>query len=626
MIKYIPLIVFSYIVLVIVIFFGTLSHYLSETSRENSMEIAKTYMEALSTVHKYYSTEITPRAEAAGVVFDSHYKRHVDRLPHPGTVAMELGRELERVDPRLNFNLYSRYPFPWAASRKLDSFENLTLDAFAAGQTKGRVGFDRVNGEDVIRYAVPVTMTESCIECHNRPEFGFERVWELGDLRGARQVSLPLHKNDVYQNNIIYFVALFTLIVGGTGMGFVWPLTRKLQNSFMEKSADLIKIQNTEEKLRQAQKLEAVGQLTGGIAHDFNNLLMVIQGNTELYMAEGATDEKLLHAVLEATGNGASLTRMLLAFSRKQPLAACTIDIARTVGKMSELLIRTLGETIAIKYETEPALWRAYADPNQVENALLNIAINARDAMPEGGLLSIQCKNIVLDETYAAGNLDVVAGEYVVLSISDNGIGMTEDELSHAVDPFFTTKEVGRGSGLGLSMIYGFSKQSDGHLEIHSEKNVGTTVNLYLPRSTEKPLANEIVARKGIPHGNNETVLVVEDDPNVRKMARRMLEAINYNILVAENAVAAQKLLSNDNSIDLVLCDVVLTGGVNGPEFVKEAIAGGANFAVVFMSGYPADVYDANTKAMSDSVLLNKPFQIDQLAKAIITQLDRRKQ
>lgn len=384
---------------------------------------------------------------------------------------------------------------------------------------------------------------------------------------------------------------------------------------------DISELKRTEEALRQAQKMEAVGQLTGGVAHDFNNLLAVISGNAEL-LGDKVGDDRQLATIRRATNRGAELTQRLLAFSRQQTLEPQSIDLADLVASMSNLIMRTLGEAVEIQTNTDPGLESALADPGQVENALLNLAINARDAMPGGGKLTIECLNARLDEDYVAKNPEAAVGDYVVLAVTDTGVGMSEDVQAHALEPFYTTKEVGAGSGLGLSMIYGFVKQSGGHLSIYSELGQGTTVKLYLPSTEAASKREETDSELGILQGGGESILVIEDDPDVRDMAQTMLIKLGYQVVVAPDAASARETMASGMKLDLVLSDVVLPGGTSGPEFGEEVRARDPDIRIIYMSGYPAEAAKRNGFLGSDNVLLNKPFQLGQLAKALRRALD----
>ena len=402
-------------------------------------------------------------------------------------------------------------------------------------------------------------------------------------------------------------------------------------------TSDITEVKQAEERLRQAQKMEAVGQLTGGVAHDFNNLLAVILGNMEYLADRLGGDDRHVRAVTHAAARGAELTERLLAFSRRQPLRPRATDLSDLVAGMSELLARTLGETIELTVRNAPDLWPVLADPGQIENALLNLALNARDAMPDGGNLSIRTTNATLDEPRPG--LEARAGDYVVLTVTDTGAGMSPGILERAFEPFFTTKDVGEGSGLGLSMVYGFAQQSGGFVSIESEADRGTTVRLYLPRAEgEAPRAAPESWAAEPPRARGETVLVLEDALDVRELAVAMLEDLGYSVLAACDAEAAAKTMAESSGaessgaersgaersgIDLLLTDVALPGGKSGPDFADEAKRRWPGLKVLFMSGYPAEALAHQGKLGEDIPLLSKPFRKVELAHWVREELDR---
>jgi len=382
---------------------------------------------------------------------------------------------------------------------------------------------------------------------------------------------------------------------------------------------DMTKHKEQEEQLRQAQKMQAVGHLTGGVAHDFNNLLTIIQGNLELITqhVDDQTGTQLVETAINASQRGAELTQRLLAYGRRQPLRAVPVELGAQVGGMRDLLARTLGETVEVSFSAPDDLWPALADQGQVESALLNLAINSRDAMPAGGKLIIECDNLRLDEALVSKNPGTDTGDYVVLAVSDTGMGMSPDVMKQAFEPFFTTKEVGKGSGLGLSMIYGFAKQSGEFVTIHSEEGRGTTVKLYLPRS-DAAVPN-ITNGDGhdLPANENKAILVIEDDQDLRELVVKILKSRGYSVRAVAGAAAARDVLNRGNPPDLVLSDVVLPGSVSGPEFIEEMHQTYPRIRTVFMSGYPAEIVDKTARLGADAVLINKPFKIQELAKAV---------
>jgi len=378
-------------------------------------------------------------------------------------------------------------------------------------------------------------------------------------------------------------------------------------------------------QLAQAQKMEAIGQLTGGVAHDFNNLLTVIGGGLELMGLESHADAKLRgygQLALEACHRAAALTQRLLAFSRQQPLRPHATDIERLLRGMEGLLRRTLGETIQIEVVCAAQLWLCEIDPAQLESALLNLGINARDAMPRGGHLRLDACNVVVDGSLL-GEEELASGDYVRVSVTDDGTGIAPEILSQVFEPFFTTKAVGKGSGLGLSMVYGFAKQSRGHVKIHSQLGHGTTVRLLLPRS-RGATASEPASSKAeqVPRGQQELVLVVEDDVSVRALAVELLQRLGYRTLAAGDAAAALRLLVASPGVSLLLADMVLPGDKNGAELAREVQRLRPGLPVLFMSGYTENAVIHNGRLDEGVRLLEKPFTTSALASAVRSALD----
>ena len=379
-----------------------------------------------------------------------------------------------------------------------------------------------------------------------------------------------------------------------------------------------------EASLRQSQKMEAVGQLTGGVAHDFNNLLTIILGNLQMALRqnpEGKT-KTLMSNAYHAAGRAAELTKRLLAFSRSQPLDPRPIDANRLVAGMSDLLDRTLGETIAVETVRSAGLWLTEADGPQLEAAILNLAINARDAMPDGGKVTIETGNAFLDEFYCQSVEGVKPGQYVMISVTDTGSGMPPDVIEKAFDPFFTTKAAGAGTGLGLSQVYGFIRQSGGHVRIYSEIGEGTTVKIYLPRSfaRDKPLAAGKAADDA-PAGKREIVLVVEDDPDVRAYVVETLSALNYSVREAANAEAALSILDDSGPVDLLLTDVVMPG-MNGRNLAEAAKLRRPGLKVLYMTGYSRNAIVHQGRLDAGVSLMQKPFSQNVLAMRVRTMLE----
>ncbi|MBX6322692.1 MAG: PAS domain S-box protein, partial [Rhodospirillaceae bacterium] len=378
-----------------------------------------------------------------------------------------------------------------------------------------------------------------------------------------------------------------------------------------------------ESQLLQAQKMEAMGQLTGGVAHDFNNLLTVILGNLDLI--EGRVSGELRRQIenaVRAAERGAALTHRLLAFSRRQTLQPAQLDLNRLTVGMEDMLRRTLGENVEVELKLQPHLWLALADKAQVENALLNLAINSRDAMPTGGRLTIETANVRLDEDYAARNAGVKAGNYVMLAVSDTGTGMPPEVVQRAIEPFFTTKEPGKGTGLGLSMIYGFARQSDGHLRIESQLGRGTTVRLYLrPALDTSDIAEAAPSASEHPRGG-ETILVVEDDAEVRAFATSQLVELGYRVLEAADGAEASRILAGDVAIDLLFTDVVMPGGITARDLAERARVRRPDLKVLFTSGYTQNHLVLEGRENPALHILIKPYRKRDLALKVREVLD----
>lgn len=383
-----------------------------------------------------------------------------------------------------------------------------------------------------------------------------------------------------------------------------------------------------EEALRQSQKMDALGQLTGGVAHDFNNVLQIIAGNLQLLQTSFAGDalaRNRLEKAVAAVDRGAKLSGHLLAFARRQPLRPEVANLGRLVRKMDDLLRRVLGEAISVETIVSGGLWNTLVDPGQIENVILNLAINARDAMNGDGKLTIELGNAVLDQRYAMTQADLEAGQYVLLSVSDNGCGMIPAVLEKAFDPFFTTKPEGEGTGLGLSMTYGFVKQSRGHIKIDSKPGQGTTVRIYLPCSIEAE-ADLAATLDGPVVGGTETILVVEDDENVRTTVVDILSTLGYRLLKAENALDALATLAGGVPVDLIFTDVVMPGPVRSTELVQQAKALFPDIAVLFTSGYTRDAIMHGGRLAPGVELLSKPYRREDLARKIRFVLHNREQ
>lgn len=405
----------------------------------------------------------------------------------------------------------------------------------------------------------------------------------------------------------------------------------KITRDITERMEAQRKLQEAQEQLAASQKMEAVGQLSGGIAHDFNNLLMIVIGNLEIAARHAKSLREPNQNIDRAVGNAmrgaqraAALTSRLLAFSRRQPLDPKPLDLNSFLAGAAEFLRRSLGETIELQNIGGAGLWRIEADPNQLEAALVNLAINARDAMPNGGKVTIEATNVFADEDYCRANPELSPGQYVLISVSDTGGGMPRDVLSRAFEPFFTTKEFGQGTGLGLSQVYGFVKQSGGHVKIYSEVDQGTTVNIYLPRYSGRADEEE-EAQLNVPGqaDDGEVILVVEDDGELRAYLTEVLRTLGYHVLTASHAPAALSILEQSSRrIDLLLADMVMPG-MNGRELGRRAQELRPKLRVLYMTGYSRNAVVHHGRLDQGVELLQKPITQAQLAGRIRDLLDQ---
>lgn len=431
-------------------------------------------------------------------------------------------------------------------------------------------------------------------------------------------------------------VAIAFLLIGGVGI----LIARFTRDSFAALTAthDRLALANrqlldqvtrreaAESQLRQAQKMEALGQLTGGIAHDFNNMLGVIMGALDLVKRRIAKGdyavERFLDAATIASERAATLTRRLLAFARQQPLSPQPLDANKMIAAMSDLLHSTLGEHIQIETVTAAGLWTVLADSQQLENAILNIAINGRDAMPDGGKLTIETGNTSLDQAYCAQNPEVQPGQFALIAVTDTGVGMSADVAARVFDPFFTTKPTGKGTGLGLSQVYGFVKQSSGHIKIYSEPGSGTTVKIYLPRLIADAKDIKRASFEPMRTGSrNEIILVVEDDPLMRRLATEALHELGYTVFDCDGAANALATLDRVTDVKLLFTDVVMPD-INGKKLADEAVRRRPGLKVLFTTGYTPNAVVHGGVLDTGVNFISKPFTLDQLAAKVRAVLD----
>jgi signal transduction histidine kinase/CheY-like chemotaxis protein len=427
--------------------------------------------------------------------------------------------------------------------------------------------------------------------------------------------------------SILTVMAALIVLILGLSQAALRRANRELQEANAELVQQMAQREKAESELRQVQKMESIGQLTGGIAHDFNNMLAIVIGSLDIAERRFSDHPErartaIAHA-MEGASRAAALTKRLLAFARRSPLQPQAIDANQLVANMSELLRRTLGEGVVIETVLAGGLWRTHADPGQLENAILNLCVNARDAMEGSGRLTIETLNAHLDDDYAAHQAGVAAGQYCAIAISDNGPGMSLDLIERAFEPFFTTKGVGKGTGLGLAQVYGFVRQSGGHVKIYSELGQGTVVKIYLPRyfgAAEAPAPAP--AATALPQGRaGELILVVEDEDQVRRMTVAALQELGYDVLEASGGEEALALIRERTDIRLLFTDVVMPD-VNGRELADRARALRADLPVLYTTGYTRNAVVHNGVVDSDVFFIPKPFTIVQLAQKLRAVLD----
>jgi signal transduction histidine kinase/CheY-like chemotaxis protein len=416
------------------------------------------------------------------------------------------------------------------------------------------------------------------------------------------------------------FASVLAEAVSTAARGAALQLTVDQMKALVEEKDRLLHEKNVADlRLRQTQKMEAVGQLTGGIVHDLNNILTVITGTIEI-LAEGVADRPELVAITkmidEAGVRGADLTQRLLAFARKQPLRPREVDLNALVTEAANLLPPTLGENVEVHLKLGADASRALIDPCQLKNTIRNLALNARDAMVDGGKLTIETGNAVLDDNFASMNGDVTAGNYVMVAVTDSGHGIPACILDHVFEPFFTTKEVGKGSGLGLSMVYGFVKQSNGHIKIDSEEGRGTTVRIYLPQAVGIAEPGEF-ARPSSVEGGRETILVVEDDHLVRTFVVGQIQSLGYATLAAVNAAEALVVIDSATEIDLLFTDMIMPGSMNGRQLADKALQRRSSLKILFTSGYSNEAIIHHGHLDAGVLLLAKPYRKSDLARMI---------
>jgi PAS domain S-box-containing protein len=526
-----------------------------------------------------------------------------DRLPTPGSLAQSERRYQQLVDAVVDYAIF-----------QLDAAGHITTWNSGAQRIKG------YSREEIIGMHFSALYTSEDRE-RDIPARGLAEAAENGrfEAEGWR----------VRKDGTKFWASVVIDRIeddAGNLVGFA-----KVTRDITERKAARDRLQEVQEKLAAAQKLEAVGQLSGGIAHDFNNLLMIVIGNLETAerhsrnLSGNANLQKALDHAKRGAQRAAALTSRLLAFSRRQPLDPKPLNLNNFLSTLQDFLQRTLGERVEVQTVGSAGLWGVELDANHLESAIINLAINARDAMPEGGKLTIEAANISADEDYSVRNPELAPGQYVSLCVTDSGEGMTPETLGRAFEPFFTTKESGHGTGLGLSQVYGFVKQSGGHIKIYSEVGQGTTIKMYFPRYHGASYATSNEAHEPFTEGDmTETILVVEDDADLRTYIIDVLRDLNYRVLSAPSAQAALTVLLQDQPIDLMLTDIVMPG-IDGRELGRRAAQSRPGLKILYMTGYSRNAIVHQGRLDKGVDLVEKPISQARLALRVRELLDRKR-
>ncbi|MGB1547364.1 MAG: PAS domain S-box protein [Alphaproteobacteria bacterium] len=486
--------------------------------------------------------------------------------------------------------------------------EATPIPLFISRVSDGKIIYANNAVRDIYGYTKEEVIGLKGVEFYDNPKEREEMI-----LRLRREGHIRNHEVRVKRADGTLLTALLSVV----------PIIHNGEEVLLTGVIDVSPLREAEQQLVQATKMEAIGQLTGGVAHDFNNLLTVVLGNIQLIERKVGDDPALTKWVSrakEATLNGSHLTKQLLAFSRRQVLEPETLDVNELIQRTLDLVRPTLGESIEVDFIPQKEAWPVEIDPHQFESALLNLAVNARDAMPDGGHLLIETSNTHLDEVYARNNLEAKAGDYTLVVVSDTGCGVPKHLIDRIVEPFFTTKETGKGTGLGLSMIYGFVKQSNGHFKIYSEEGKGTCIKMYFPRVHVKEMALEEVASHsngGITPSNGEHVLIVEDAPSVRETVADFLEENGYHVYGAGNGPEALRMLEEIHHLDLLFTDVVMPGGMDGPAVAQKVREKFPGLKVLFTSGYTGTSFLKNWQVGENEEFIGKPYQHEVLAEKL---------
>ncbi|MEQ1783140.1 MAG: ATP-binding protein [Hyphomonadaceae bacterium] len=583
---------------------------------------------------------------AAAVGLGLQYRSQLDWVRHTEEVRGNLSEAFSLVQDaelgRRGYMLTGDEAYARHTNEARIPFDNYVkgLEALVADNADQQAALFQFRDLAIARFAIPDTGGAT-----RRPDGGADSITSLDAVRTVAQSMLRREESFLQQRQaeaagtggLLMLTALVALLLAGLSLT-IWMLDRRksatnsddrvtesgeaafaLKESRDQTNTEVLGRAALEDQIHQLQKMEAVGQLTGGIAHDFNNMNAVVMSAISLCrrrLARGETDiGSLLDAAMDAAKRSAALTTRLLAFSRQQQLLPEVLDPSQFVSGMTELLRRTLGENIVIETVLGGGLWRTTADPSQLENVILNLCVNARDAMPDGGRLTLETANVSLDDAYSRANIDAAAGQYVMIAVTDNGEGMPPEVIKRAFEPFYTTKPLGEGTGLGLSQVFGFVKQSGGNVKIYSELGKGTTIKIYLPRYTgDKKPASAVEPHTLVPRGSvGEIVLVVEDEKRLRELTVAGLRELGYTIIHAEDGASALLKIDQHPEIDCLFTDIIMPG-MSGRQLADEAMRRRPDLKVLFTTGYARESVIHNQSLALGVNFIPKPYTLDDLA------------
>lgn len=576
----------------------------------------------------FYAQNVLQQFQSSDIIISHDYKSLDSALPIPATFSIDFSKEISAKIQGIQVALVSQYPFKFRDDRYLTDFDEKAIQILNDTGSNEFFEIRAENGRDILHYASSVRMSEGCVGCHNSHPASIKTNWSVGDLRGVQIIEMPINNytSDIYFENAL--LAAVSIISFSIMIIFILLSLKVSRDAQAELEERMIQQERSEFQLRRAQKLDAIGKLSGGIAHDFNNLLGIIVGNLELAKRKINDNSPIINNIeraIAASGRGTNLTRKLLGFSRHSPADLSNVSVKDIVKEFEDLADQSvLGQTkIQIKINEDTP--EVYSNKSDLEDAILNLVINGRDAMPNGGTLFIETGKYVIRPGDAMAKRGVEPGLYATIAVTDTGEGMSAEVKEQIFEPFFTTKKEGKGTGLGLSMIYGFVKRSKGEINVYSEPNFGSTFRIYLPSVNKLTESEGIIKKETFVQcfKGDECILIVDDEKELREIAVSALSDHGYRVFSAENGHQALQILESTDGIDLVLTDLVMPGSINGlalAEMIKEHFP---IIKVCIASGFAGDIINAENAHIWKSRFLHKPYSVSQLSEFIRTVLDK---